>query len=88
MGESASHWEMVKLGMGMLAVTNKRLVFSSTDTTFAIPLGKIVGVTPYSDGIGVTRDSTAQSNRPYLFTCPAGAGQMYDVVIGLLQTPK
>jgi hypothetical protein len=52
------HSSMVQLGIGSLYVTNKNLIFNSPTKGVKIPYTKIVGVTPYSDGIEIQRDGT------------------------------
>lgn len=43
---------------GTIVVTSKRIVFISDRKGFAIPLNKLVAVTPYTDGYGFQKDST------------------------------
>ncbi len=47
-------------GTGNLYVTNKHLVFNSPTKGVKIPYTKIIGVTPYSDGIEINRDGNAK----------------------------
>jgi hypothetical protein len=57
-GRPVEHSSMVQLGIGSLYVTNKNLIFNSPTKGVKIPYTKIVGVTPYSDGIEIQRDGT------------------------------
>ena len=43
-------------GTGDLYITNKHLIFNSPTKGMKIPYSKIIGVTPYSDGLEVNRD--------------------------------
>lgn len=43
-------------GTGSLYITNKHLIFQSPTAAQKIPYSKLIGVTPYSDGIDVHRD--------------------------------
>lgn len=47
-------------GTGSLYVTNKHLIFNSPTKGVKIPYTKIIGVTPYSDGIELNRDGNAK----------------------------
>ena len=47
-------------GTGNLYVTNKHLIFNSPTKGVRIPYTKIIGVTPYSDGIELNRDGNAK----------------------------
>ena len=47
-------------GTGNLYVTNKHLIFNSPTKGVKIPYTKIIGVTPYSDGIELNRDGNAK----------------------------
>lgn len=70
-GELITRTALVPICDGNLTLTNQRLVFAGT-SAFSIPLVKVLSVTPYSDGCSVTKDSTAQSNRPFVFVYPDG----------------
>jgi len=67
--EAESHDELRELDRGTLTLTNKRLVFSGTQRSADISLGKIVSIEPYKDAI-VVRKSGRQ--RAQYFT---GLGQ-------------
>ncbi len=47
-------------GVGVLYITNKHLIFNSPTKGVKIPYSKIIGVTPYSDGLEVNRDGNAK----------------------------
>lgn len=55
-GHAVEHSTMQPLGTGSLFITNKNLIFHSMMKAVKIPYKKIVGITPYSDGIEVHRD--------------------------------
>ena len=47
-------------GTGDLYITNKHLIFNSSTKGVKIPYSKIIGVTPYSDGLEVNRDGNTK----------------------------
>lgn len=47
-------------GTGDLYITNKHLIFNSPTKSAKIPYSKIIGVTPYSDGLEVNRDGNTR----------------------------
>lgn len=55
-GHAVEHSSMQPLGTGTLYVTNKNLVFHSMMKAVKIPYKKIIGMTPYSDGVEIHRD--------------------------------
>lgn len=55
-GHPVEHSSMEHQGTGSLFVTNKNLIFYSQTKGLKIPFNKIVGITPYSDGIEVHKD--------------------------------
>lgn len=55
-GHPVEHSSMEFNGTGSLYVTNKNLIFYSQMKSVKIPFNKIVGITPYSDGIEVHKD--------------------------------
>lgn len=55
-GHPVEHSTMRPLGTGTLYVTNKNLIFHSMMKGVKIPYKKIIGATPYSDGIEIHRD--------------------------------
>lgn len=52
------HSYMKNEGVGDLYITTQHLIFQSNSAALKIPYKKIVGITPYSDGIDVHRDGT------------------------------
>lgn len=53
------HTEMENCGKGSLIVTNKHILFCSNQQSLKLPYTKIIGITPYSDGMEVHRDGKA-----------------------------
>ena len=47
-------------GVGSLIITNKNIIFYAQTKSVKIPFKKIVGVTPYSDGLEVHKDGNAK----------------------------
>jgi hypothetical protein len=45
-------------GIGTLFVTNKHLIFHSQTKSIKVPYTKLIGISPYSDGIEINRDGT------------------------------
>lgn len=50
------HTYMENKGIGTLYITNKHLIYQGATAAQKIPFNKLIGVTPYSDGIEVHRD--------------------------------
>lgn len=59
-GHPIEHSRMNLEGNGILIVTNKNLIFYSQQKNNKVPFTKIVGITPYSDGIEVHKDGNAK----------------------------
>jgi hypothetical protein len=55
-GHPVEHSYMDTVGNGSLVVTNKHLIFHCPTASVKIPYAKLIGVTPYSDGIEVHKD--------------------------------
>lgn len=53
------HTEMENCGKGSLIVTNKHILFCSNQQSLKLPYTKIIGITPYSDGMEIHRDGKA-----------------------------
>jgi hypothetical protein len=49
--------ELQVIDTGTIYVTNKRLIFDGSLKNTNIPFGKILSITPYSDGVGIEKDS-------------------------------
>lgn len=58
-GHAVEHSSMQPIATGSLYVTNKNLIFHSMMKALKIPYRKIVGVTPYADGIEIHRDGAS-----------------------------
>lgn len=54
------HSVMNNEGMGSLIITNKNIIFYAQTKSVKIPFKKIVGVTPYSDGLEVHKDGNSK----------------------------
>ena len=52
--------ELGRGGQGIVYLTNKNLIFHSQEKGLKISFSKIVGISPYSDGIDVHRDGNNQ----------------------------
>lgn len=59
-GRPVEHSTMELNGRGTLYVTNKNLIFNSPQKGVKIPFNKIIGISPYSDGIEVHKDGANQ----------------------------
>lgn len=55
-GKAVEHSSMQQIGIGTLYLTSKNLVFHSLVKAVKLPYKKMVGITPYSDGIEIHRD--------------------------------
>lgn len=55
-GRPVERSHMEKLGVGSLVVTNKHFFFHCPTASVKIPYSKLVGVTPYSDGLEVHKE--------------------------------
>ncbi|MCQ2280943.1 MAG: hypothetical protein MJZ49_09140 [Bacteroidales bacterium] len=51
---------MDNLGIGSLYLTNKNLIFSAPTKAVKIPYSKLIGLTPYSDGIEILKDGATK----------------------------
>lgn len=59
-GHPVEHSSMELQGQGALYITNKNLIFYSPTKSAKIPFSKIIGLTPYTDGIEVHKDGANQ----------------------------
>lgn len=57
--------ESVQVDTGLLGITTKHIYFTGPSRSFRIRHNKIVSLTPFSDGVGLTRDSATA--RPEFF---------------------
>ncbi len=65
--------QLVQIDTGSLYLTNKRLIFIGDNMSKSIKLQKILSITPYTDGVEITKDSGKNpiyrfENDPELFT--------------------
>ncbi len=61
-GQAVEHTERVHIDTGLVVVTNKNIYFAGSRKSLRLPYSKIVSFEPFSDGIGVMRDTaTAKS---------------------------
>ena len=72
--------EVVRRGIGLLAVTTKHVYFKGDRRSLRIPFSKIVSVERGSDGVGITRDRA--SGHPEFFVVgPEEAGFAYNLIL-------
>lgn len=64
-GNPVERSSMELVGVGSLVVTNKNLFFHSYTSSVKIPFIKIIGITPYSDGIEVHKDEAKPKRRVF-----------------------
>lgn len=57
-GKAVKVKEMKDLGVGILALTDKNIYFSSTEAKIRLPLNNIISFEPYKDGLGIQKDGT------------------------------
>lgn len=55
-GHPVEKSSMEHQGIGTLFVTNRHLIFHSQTKSIKVPYAKLVGISPYSDGIEINRD--------------------------------
>lgn len=59
-GKPVEHSYMNNMGTGELYVTNKHLIFQSPTKAVKVPFAKLIGITPYTDGIEVHKEGDAK----------------------------
>lgn len=69
-GHPVSKTELTLIDEGILCITNKNIYFGGKEKSFRINYNKIVSFTPYSDGIGIQRDSA--NAKPEVFITDDG----------------
>ena len=69
-GHPVETTSLAQIDVGTVAVTTQHIYFGGTHKSFRVPYPKIVSFTPYSDGIGITRD--AANAKPQIFVTGAG----------------
>ncbi len=55
-GRPVEHSSMEYMGTGTLVLTNKNIIFYASQRSSKVPYKKLIGVTPYSDGIELHKD--------------------------------
>jgi hypothetical protein len=64
-GRTIDRTELVHLDNGVAAATTKHIYFAGSNRAFRIPYTKVVAFEPFSDGLGIVRDTA--SARPQFF---------------------
>ena len=59
-GKPVEHSYMNNLGIGTLYITNKNLIFQSPTKAAKVPFDKLIGITPYSDGIELHKEGDSK----------------------------
>ena len=72
---------LVHVDTGSLAITNKSLYYSGAINKFRIKFEKIIEFMPYSDGVGIQRDSS--SAKPEIFITGYDGWFIYNLVTNL-----
>ncbi len=81
-GQAVEHTERVHIDTGWVVVTNKNVYFAGPRKSLRLPYAKIVSFEPFSDGIGVMRDTATA--KPQIFV--TGDGWFtYNLVTNLSQ---
>jgi hypothetical protein len=65
-GRSIETPETVQVDSGILCLTQTHIYFSGGNKNFRIPYDKIVSFTPYSDGIGIQKDSVTSKPQAFI----------------------
>ncbi len=81
-GQAVDHTERVIIDTGWVVVTNKNIYFAGPMKSFRIPYTKIVSFQPFSDGVGVVRDT--ESAKPQIFVTGEG-WFIYNLITNLAQ---
>lgn len=81
-GQAIEHTERVHIDTGWVVITNKNIYFAGPRKSVRLPYAKIVSFEPFSDGIGVMRDTATA--KPQIFV--TGDGWFtYNLVTNLSQ---
>lgn len=64
-GRTIETSQVLEVDRGTLGIATKHVYFGGPKKSFRIPYDKIVGLTPYTDGIGITKD--AARAKPQVF---------------------
>lgn len=59
-GHPVEHSYMDNVGVGSLYLTNKNMIFSSATKAVKISYSKLIGLTPYSDGVEVLKEGASK----------------------------
>ncbi|HEX7620880.1 MAG TPA: hypothetical protein VF359_06745, partial [Anaerolineales bacterium] len=62
-GQARSHEEQMVADVGYLNISRKAIVFAGSTSTISLPLGKIIRVQPYTDGVGVYKEGRQKEYR-------------------------
>lgn len=81
-GHPVEHSQLEEVDSGIAAVTTKHIYFSGSRKSFRVPYAKIVSFRPYSDGLGIYRDSALAHQQVFI----TGEGWfIYNLVVNLAQ---
>ena len=69
-GHAVEHTDRVHIDTGFVAITNKNIYFVGPRKSVRLPYSKIVSFEPFSDGIGIMRDTATA--KPQLFVTGDG----------------
>jgi hypothetical protein len=69
-GQAIEHTERVHIDTGWVVITNKNIYFAGPRKSIRLPYAKIVSFEPFSDGIGVMRDTATA--KPQIFVTGDG----------------
>lgn len=64
-GHPVEHSKMERQGTGSLILTNKNIIFFSTQKATKVSYKKLIGVTPYSDGVEIQKDEATPKRRVF-----------------------
>ena len=64
-GHPIEHSSMENVGVGTLVLTNKHIIFYSSQHASKIPYKKLIGVTPYADGIELQKDGVSAKRQAF-----------------------
>jgi hypothetical protein len=81
-GKSIERTERILIDRGMVVITNKHVYFAGPAKSLRVPYSKIVSFLPFSDGVGIIRDTATA--KPQIFI--TGDGWFtYNLVTNLAQ---
>ena len=83
-GHPVERSELVEVDTGIVGVTSKRLYFAGPRKSLRVPYSKVVSFRPYSDGLGIYRDSASAKQQIFI----TGEGWfIYNLVSNLAARP-